>query len=52
MTLFQKLRLEVWKESEASFEGKNLAIKDHIVPDTARNLKIDILDEYSDEPVC
>ena len=51
MALLEEFRLEVREDGQASLEGKYFAIKDHIVPDTASNLKVNVLDKHCDEPV-
>ena len=52
VALLQQLRLVVGEQSKAGLEGEYLPIEDHIVPDAARNLEVDILDEHRDKPVC
>ena len=51
MTLFEEGGLEVDQDRQSSFEGENLTVKNHIVPDSAGNLEIDVLHEYSDKPI-
>ena len=52
VALFEQLRLEVGQQCKPSLEREYLAVEDHVVPNAARNLKVHILDENRDEPVC
>ena len=51
VALLEELRLEVWENGQARLESKDLAIKDHIVPDPASNLEVNVLDKHGDKPI-
>ena len=51
VALLEEFRLEVGKDGKTSLERKYFAVKYHIVPDAACNLKINVLDKDCDEPI-
>ena len=51
MALLKEFSLEVGEDGQAGLEGKYFAVKDHIIPDTASNLKVNVFDKDGDEPV-